>query len=92
MMSDKVKCIKEKLLKELIEAMEDRMAKKLKPEEEAMSVEVAAPDKEKLAEGLDKAKEVVGEMPMDKMESSEEEDESKLLEMLASEEDDKEEE
>lgn len=91
MMSDKVKCIKEKLLKELIEAMEDRMAKKLKPEE-SMAVEVAAPDKEKLAEGLDKAKEVVGEMPMDKMDSSEEEDESKLLEMLASEEDDKEEE
>lgn len=50
--------IKEKLLESLIEEMEDKMAGHMKPK--GMAVEVAAPDKEKLAEGLDKAKDVIG--------------------------------
>lgn len=53
------KKIKEKLLEGLIEHMEDKMAGGMKPEK-GMAVEVAAPDKEKLAEGLDKAKDIVG--------------------------------
>lgn len=51
--------IKEKLLESLIEHMDDKMASKMKPHH-GMAVEVAAPDKEKLAKGLDKAKEILG--------------------------------
>lgn len=78
--------IKDKLLESLIEAMEDKMGDRMMPPK-AMQVEVAAPNKEKLAEGLDKAKEVVGgsELPGEdgsKEEESGESDEDRLRELL----------
>ena len=90
--------IKDRLLQELIEKMEDVLAGDAMARHKGMSVEVAAPDKEHLKEGLDKAKDVVEQapemmggdkeaVPAEKMpESSEEDDESRLLDLLDSEE------
>ena len=50
--------MKERLLESLIEHMSDKMSDHMKPK--GMAVEVAAPDKEHLAEGLNKAKDVLG--------------------------------
>lgn len=107
--------LKDKILAQLIEKMEDvlsgSMSSKKDDEEsemempkKAMSVEVQAPDKDKLAMGLDKAKEVLarGAIPGDdeKEESgsddkhdskdSDESDEDRLMQLM--DEEDKEEE
>lgn len=65
--------IKDKLLQSLIDHMEDKLCERLKPHK-AMSVEVAAPDKEHLVEGLSKAKELMkdGEVPIDEPSSDDE--------------------
>lgn len=62
--------IKEKLLQSLISHMDDQMGEKMRPHK-AMEVSVAAPDKEKLVEGLSKAKELMdsGELGSDHPES-----------------------
>lgn len=53
-------------LKELIQEMSALMGSDLEnPMEEMQKVTVAAPDKESLMKGLDKAEDVLEEMPMD---------------------------
>lgn len=76
--------IKEKLLEELIDRMsgDDRMKPK------GLGVEVQAPDKEHLAEGLDKAKDLLNKGAAEEPEleaqpdNSEEDDEQRLLALL----------
>lgn len=85
MLDDLEQQIKERLLEDLITRMSDAGGDRLKPKD--MAVQVAAPDKDKLAEGLDKAKGVLDELPEGKEEasassSSEEDDEERLMELL----------
>jgi len=79
--------IKEKLLEELISKMSDAGGDRMKPK--GLGVEVQAPDKEHLAEGLDKAKDLLGKSDSPDLEdaepsadSSEEDDEQRLLALL----------
>jgi hypothetical protein len=68
---------KEEVLQELIEMMQNVRADRLKSGmDEMQKVSVMAPDKEHLSEGLDKAKELLGQMPeMHKEEGESMEDE-----------------
>lgn len=61
MTDDLEQMIKERLLEDLINKMSDKRGEGLAPK--GMAVQVAAPDKEKLAEGLDKAKEELPHLP-----------------------------
>lgn len=86
-MNDLEQKLKEGLLEDLIAHMSNGMGDHMKPK--SMAVEVAAPDESKLAEGLDKAKDVLGDS--DAGDSDEESDESRLMQLLddEDEEDDK---
>lgn len=91
MMDDLEQKLKEGLLENLIEHMSDTMGSRMKPK--GVAVEVAAPDKARLAEGLDKAKGVVGSMPdhgePDGDEAGgEDSDEERLMQLLAEGDDD----
>lgn len=92
-MDDLEQKLKAGLLEDLIEHMSHGMGERMKPK--GMAVQVAAPDEAKLAEGLDKAKGILGKMPeegSDEEESSEspseESDEERLMKLLEGEEDD----
>lgn len=89
MLDDIEHMIKQKLLEDLIEHMGDRGASRLKPDD-AMAVQVAAPDKEALEEGLDHAKEALPSIPEgdDKESGSDEDDESRLMSLLDDDDDD----
>lgn len=85
--------IKEKLLEDLIDKMSGGIGDRMKPK--GLGVEVQAPDKAHLADGLDKAKELVskgGPLPgLDEKgpsESSEEDDEQRLLDLLGEDDED----
>lgn len=69
-MDDLEQKLKEGLLEDLIDHMSSGMGDKLKPK--GLAVEVAAPDKDKLAQGLDKAKDVLGTLPSESNEESSE--------------------
>ncbi len=87
--------MKDKILEQLIEKMEDLIGGGLKDrsglqDHSGLAVEVQAPDKDKLAEGLDKAKDVVSESPLslDKPEEPKEDDQSdedRLMELMGDE-------
>lgn len=86
MIDDLEQMIKEKLLQDLIDKMSDAGGSRLKPK--GLGVSVEAPDKAHLAEGLDKAKDLLGkgaapsedeELPS---EHSDEDDEQRLLQLL----------
>lgn len=90
MIDDLEQMIKEQLLKDLIGKMSDKSGERLQPK--GMAVEVAAPDKSKLAEGLDKAKDVLGSSGDladggDTGSHGEEDDEQRLMQLLEDEED-----
>jgi succinate dehydrogenase/fumarate reductase flavoprotein subunit len=65
---------KEEVLQELIEAMQSLRAGHLKNgmDEQMQKVSVMAPDKEHLEEGLEKAQEMIGDMPEMSMSEDEE--------------------
>lgn len=85
--------IKLKLLQSLMDHMDNGLASKMKP----VAVQVSAPDKEDLADGLDKAKSILGkssedesdDMPgmPDSDESEEQSDEERLIKLLTEDED-----
>lgn len=85
MMDDLEQMIKERLLQDLIEKMSDQSGDRLKPK--GLAVEVAAPDKEHLSDGLDQAKDAVGSIPSQGESPSEEDDEQRLMELLGDDED-----
>ena len=90
MIDDMSQMIKEKLLEELIEKMSDAGGDRMKPK--GLGVEVQAPDKAHLAEGLDKAKDLLEAKgsPVGESESpSEEDDEQRLLALLDEDDEDK---
>lgn len=60
-MDERERMIKERLLDDLIQKMTEAGGSRLKPK--GLEVEVAAPDKDKLAQGLDKAKSALGSLP-----------------------------
>lgn len=87
MKDDMLQMIKEKLLNELIDKMsvgDDRMKPK------GLGVEVQAPDKEHLAEGLGKAQDLLSKGPEGDA-SGGDDDEERMLELLSSDDDDDEE-
>ncbi len=86
MLDDVEAMIKEKLLESLIDKMSDSNGARLKPK--GLEVKVAAPDKEHLAEGLDKAKEALPSVPEAGSEPGEDDDESRLMALLGDEDDD----
>ena len=72
-MSPEKAAIKEEVLQELIEMMQSLRSDRLKKGmDEMQKVSVMAPDKEHLAEGLDKAQDLLAGMP-EQMESEEDE-------------------
>ena len=94
MMDDLEQKLKEGLLENLIEHMSNGIGDSMKPK--GLAVEVAAPNKDKLAEGLDKAKDVLGSIPEPSEEGGleseespddEESDEERLLKLLSGEDD-----
>lgn len=88
MLDDMSQMIKEKLLEELIEKMSSAGGDRMKPK--GLGVEVQAPDKEHLAEGLDKAKDLIqkpGES--EPSEGGEEDDEQRLMALLDDDDDEK---
>lgn len=87
MLEDIEQKVKEALLESLIDKMSDDNGSRLKP---GLAVKVAAPDKEGLAAGLDKAKEELPGIPEGKDETTppEDDDESRLLALLADDDDD----
>lgn len=93
MLDDREQMIKEKLLEDLISKMSDGMGDRMKPK--GLGVEVQAPDKEHLADGLDQAKSLLdkgGPLPgLDSKESPSEDsgdDEERMLQLLAEDDDD----
>ena len=82
--------IKEKLLQGLIEQMENKMGGDLDKQfpKKSLEVSVAAPDKEHLAEGLDKAKDIAENADIGPDEDS---DEQRLMELLGKGDDDEDE-
>lgn len=89
-MDDMEQKIKQDLLLDLISKMSDQSGERLKPK--GLAVEVAAPDKSKLAEGLDKAKGVLGSVPEpddvgSSSSSNEDDDEQRMMELLSKEDD-----
>lgn len=91
MLDDMSQMIKEKLLEELIDRMSDAGGERMKPK--GLGVEVQAPDQAHLAEGLDKAKDILdqpGSADLDGLPGgSEEDDEQRLLALLEDDEDGK---
>lgn len=86
--------IKLQLLQSLLDHLDnwggDSLESKFKPK---MSVEVAAPDKEGLAEGLDHAKDIAQSPELDSLSSDsdqggEDSDEQRMLELLGKDDDD----
>ena len=79
---DKTK-IKEDVLQELIDLMEEKEGESLKAKFKPMQkVEVISDDKDGLEEGLEKAKEILPEeMPMDEESEEDPEDMRRLMEM-----------
>ena len=90
-MDDLERKMKEKLLEGLIEHMGDRMGDGLasKFPKKHVEVQVAAPDKEHLAEGLGKAKELISDSgALEGKETPDEEaDEDRLRQLLEEDED-----
>ncbi len=99
MLDDMTQMIKEKLLQDLIDKMSDAGGDRMKPK--GLGVEVQAPDAAHLADGLDKAKDLLGkgalptggddEMPMPgdgKDGGDEEDDEHRLLQLLENDDED----
>lgn len=94
-MNDDDQKLKDALLQSLIEKMEDVLGEGMRPEQsdevampdKTMSVEVAAPDKARLADGLDKAKEAVAHAPEMDDEDGDKSDAERLAELLGDEED-----
>ena len=87
MIDDMSQMIKEKLLEDLINKMSDGAGDRMKPK--GVGVEVQAPDQAHLAEGLDKAKDLLGKGAMPEGESSDApsdgddaDDEQRLLQLL----------
>ena len=97
---DKDSELKDQILQMLIDHMEDRMGDSMRPGDaedgKHMAVEVAAPDKAHLAEGLDKAKEVLAhapdvsdaKSPDEEQGSDEDDDADRLAELLGESDDD----
>jgi hypothetical protein len=81
--------MKEKLLEGLIEHMQDKMGQGLEAKypKKAVEVSVAAPDKDKLLEGLDHAKELTEHAP-EMHPSDETSDEDRLMALMDQEDDD----
>lgn len=90
MMDPREQRMKEKILESLMDYLTDNEAGRMKPK--GLGVEVQAPDKEKLQEGLDKAKDLVGkaDMPegMDAAPHDEDSDEQRLMDLLGDDDDD----
>lgn len=87
--------IKEKLLESLIEHMQDKMGGDLDKAypKKALEVSVAAPDKEHLAQGLDKAKELAQSSDLDSHDAdSHGDDEHRLMALLGKDDDEDEDE
>lgn len=87
MIDEMEQMIKEKLLEGLIDKMSGGMADRMKPKD--LGVEVQAPDKEHLAEGLDKAKDILGK-DVASDDGGDEDDEQRMLELLDHDDDEKE--
>jgi hypothetical protein len=89
MLNDIEDMIKQKLLEDLIDQMGDKSGDRLSPP--GLAVKVAAPDKEGLSEGLDKAKDALPNIPEPGKEAeaapSEDDDESRLLALLSDDDD-----
>lgn len=85
MKDDMMQMIKERLLDELIDKMSDGDSR-MKPVH-GLGVEVQAPDKAHLADGLDKAKDMLDSGKVPEPDSSEhgdpDDDEDRMLQMLA---------
>lgn len=93
MLDDMEQMIKEKLLEDLISKMSDGMGERMKPK--GLGVEVQAPDKEHLADGLDQAKSLLGkggELPglggKDMPAEGGDDDEERMLQLLSEDDDD----
>lgn len=90
MMDQLEQMIKEKLLNELIDRMDSSSGDRMKPK--GLGVEVQAPDKAHLAEGLDKAKDLLdkGSAPETEMGGGDsEDDEQRLMALLDDDDDEK---
>lgn len=74
--------MKEKLLEDLIDHMSSKMGDDMgsKFPHKAMEVSVAAPDKEKLAEGLEHAKDMTAKIPSHM--EPDEDDEDRLMSLM----------
>ena len=83
--------IKEKLLLDLISKMDDGMGERLSPKK-ALSVEVAAPDKEHLSDALSKAKEMLSGADHPEPSEDDDSDEDRLRALLSGAGDDEDEE
>lgn len=87
MLDDMERMIKEKLLNELIGRMSDMGGDRMKPK--GLGVEVQAPDKEHLQQGLEKAQDLVSKAPAaEASEGSDDDDEKRLMALLGDDEDD----
>lgn len=82
-MTETEKQIKEKLLQSLIDMMDNTGSERLAPKKN-VAVEVAAPDKDKLLEGIEKAKDLLQAKDMPENSSDDEDsDEDRLRALLA---------
>lgn len=92
MLDDMEQMIKEKLLEDLISKMSDGMGERMKPK--GLGVEVQAPDKEHLADGLDQAKSLLGKggdlpgLGKDMPSEGGDDDEERMLQLLSEDDDD----
>lgn len=93
MLDDMSQMIKEKLLEELIDKMSSSHGDSMKPK--GIGVSVEAPDKEHLADGLDKAKDLLGKGgPLPGLDSAsgspgdDDDDEQRLMDLLGDDDDD----
>lgn len=91
-MNEQDKAIKEKVLQSLLDFLDQAEAGRMKPKK-AVSVEIAAPDTEHLAEGLDHAKDILGkgEETQPDPDAAEDSDEDRMRALLADSGDDEEE-
>lgn len=88
MLDDMEQMIKEKLLEDLIGKMSDGMGDRMKPK--GLGVEIQAPDKAHLAEGLDKAKDLVSHTDAMPESGDGDDDEQRLMDLLGDDDDEKE--
>jgi hypothetical protein len=81
--------LKDRILQSLLDHLDDHGAERFAPKK-TMAVEVAAPDKSKLADGLDKAKELLNPKDPSPMEDEDDDmsDEDKLRALLMGTDDD----